>query len=329
MTNPIRISYLFIAGTLLLMGWLHLATPFLAVLFSYFALSELNRWDRKWLAVTLFLIVVAVLTYGIGFFLKRAYEQLPDIVTKLIPLANEWAARYDYHLPFQDTASLRTLLGQEAADQWADLGHLAKVAVTQAALAVIGLVVGISMFMNQRLDLARDTHVLKNNLYTLSLDHIAEHFRTFYQSFRTVMGAQITISTINTTLTAIYVLSVGLPYPRMVIIATFLCGLLPILGNLLSNTLIVGIALTVSPKLAAMSLAFLGILHKLEYFLNSKIIGERIKNPMWLTLLGLILGERLMGIPGMILAPVVLHYIKVEVSQTAVSQTAGGDWKRG
>ena len=63
------------------------------------------------------------------------------------------------------------------------------------------------------------------------------------------------------------------------------------------------------------------VLHKLEYFLNSKIIGGRIKNPMWLTLLGLILGERLMGIPGMILAPVVLHYIKVEASKQKLAET--------
>ena len=66
------------------------------------------------------------------------------------------------------------------------------------------------------------------------------------------------------------------------------------------------------------ALAFLVIIHKIEYFLNSKIIGRRIQNPMWMTLLGLILGERLMGVPGMILAPVILHYIKMETSRLAV-----------
>jgi predicted PurR-regulated permease PerM len=47
--------------------------------------------------------------------------------------------------------------------------------------------------------------------------------------------------------------------------------------------------------------------------LNSKIIGDRIRNPVWLTLISLILGERLMGIPGLILAPVVLNYLRVEM----------------
>src|SRR4029079_15044424 len=84
--------------------------------------------------------------------------------------------------------------------------------------------------------------------------------------------------------------------------------------NLISNTIIVAIAFTVSPRLALAALAFLVLIHKLEYFLNSKIIGDRIRNPVWLTLLGLILGEKLMGIPGMILAPVILNYLKMEAS---------------
>jgi predicted PurR-regulated permease PerM len=67
--------------------------------------------------------------------------------------------------------------------------------------------------------------------------------------------------------------------------------------------------------MAMVALIFLIAIHKLEYFLNSKIIGDRIRNPVWLTLLALIIGERLMGIPGMILAPVVLNYLRVEMSK--------------
>ena len=100
----------------------------------------------------------------------------------------------------------------------------------------------------------------------------------------------------------------------VVIGVTFLCGLVPVLGNLVSNTVIVGIGFTVSPRMAFAALVFLVVIHKLEYFLNSKIIGQRIRNPLWLTLLALVLGERLLGLPGMVLAPVVLHYLKVEAS---------------
>ena len=63
------------------------------------------------------------------------------------------------------------------------------------------------------------------------------------------------------------------------------------------------------------------LVHKFEYFLNSRIIGGRIQNPMWLTLLALLIGEQLMGIPGMILAPVVLSFIKVEMKKIGMDDS--------
>ena len=90
----------------------------------------------------------------------------------------------------------------------------------------------------------------------------------------------------------------------------------------MSNTIIVFVALTVSLKLAIGALVFLVLIHKLEYFLNSKIIGSRIRNPVWLTLIALIIGERLMGIPGLILAPVVMNYLRVEMLKVEVPTRA-------
>ncbi|MEK7706912.1 MAG: AI-2E family transporter, partial [Verrucomicrobiota bacterium] len=104
-------------------------------------------------------------------------------------------------------------------------------------------------------------------------------------------------------------------------------GRRPIIGNIISNTLSVGVGFTISPQMALIALIFLVVIHKLEYFLNSKIIGDRIKNPMWLTLIGIVLGEKLMGVPGMILAPVVLHYIKVEASRNKAGDD-GADFAR-
>ena len=60
-------------------------------------------------------------------------------------------------------------------------------------------------------------------------------------------------------------------------------------------------------RIVRTALVFLVVVPKLEYFLNSKIIGQRIRNPVWLTLIPLVIGERLMGIPGLVLAPVVLN----------------------
>src|SRR5207247_9008700 len=129
----------------------------------------------------------------------------------------------------------------------------------------------------------------------------------------TSMSAQITIYLINTLLPSIFLLAVRLPHAPLLIAITFLCGLVPIVGNLISNTIIVFVALTVSLKLVISALVFLVVIHKLEYLLNSKIIGDRIRNPVWLTLVALIIGERLLGIPGLVFPPVVLHYLRGEL----------------
>ncbi len=180
--------------------------------------------------------------------------------------------------------------------------------------------IAIGLYLNPRLELNRDEHPIRNNWYSVSCDAIAERFRLFYRSFAVVMGAQILISAINTVLTAMFIFAVHLPNAMLVLGLTFVCGLLPVVGNLISNAIIVGIGFTVSPRMALMALAFLILIHKLEYFLNSKIVGHRIRNPVWLTLLALLVGEKLMGIPGMILAPVVLHYVKVEASSVEVTE---------
>jgi predicted PurR-regulated permease PerM len=133
------------------------------------------------------------------------------------------------------------------------------------------------------------------------------------------MGAQVVISAVNTFFTGLflivlYLCNYPLPYSFVIVVVTFLCGLLPIVGNLISNTVIFFIGLSQSVNLGIIALTYLVVLHKFEYFLNSKIIGGKIKTPMWLTLLGLLAGERLGGVPGMILAPVILHYCKFEAS---------------
>lgn len=320
MTLPKRISYVFVALMLTLIGALGLTTPLLTVLFSLFAMELLHRRISKNLSVVSYVVLVSLFIYGLVYFSGRAYIALPKIASTTIPVVIDFAHKHGMRLPFEDVESFKAMALDEVKGELGQLGHLAKAAVWQFASVVIGLVVAISMFFNAKFDLAEEHSEVKDNLYTLSGIEIMQRFRTFGASFATVMGAQIVISAINAVLTGIYLISVHLPYTGVIIALTFLLGLLPIVGNILSNTLIVGVSLTVSPNLALASLVFLVVIHKLEYFLNSKIVGDRIKNPIWLTLLGLVLGERLMGIPGMILAPVVLHYIKVEAKKNKVSK---------
>jgi predicted PurR-regulated permease PerM len=319
MTTPTHIAYIILALTLVLVGALHLGAPLLALLFSYFALSKfLLLTKRKWLALLLFILLAAGIAFCAGYFTRAAVKALPEAAEHSIPSASAWAEAREIPLPFTDFESLKALLINSLKEEAHYLSDVARNTGTALVFILIGIVAAISLFFNSQLDLYRRTHPTRNNLYSVLSKQISARFRDFYYSFSTVMGAQITISLINTFLTALFVVIVRLPYAPLVIAVTFLCGLLPIVGNLISNVIIVCLAFTISFKVALIALGFLIAIHKLEYFLNSKIIGDRIRNPIWLTLLALIIGERLMGIPGMVLAPVVLNYLRLELSKVAV-----------
>jgi predicted PurR-regulated permease PerM len=325
LSMPSRVSYFFILGTLVLVGWLHLATLLLAVLFSYLALERLHfrkRWG-KWPSVLLFLVLLTAISFALGHFINQTARALPRIADEAIPSIIQWARQYELELPFSDYDSLRELAFDTVSSQahyLAGIAKFARGATTQFLFLAVGSVVAIGLFLNPRLELDREHHSIRHNLYSLCCDAIAARFTTFYRSFAQVMGAQILISAINTLITGVFTLAVHLPYAAVVIGVTFLCGLLPIVGNVVSNTIIVAIGFTVSPRVALFALVFLVAVHKLEYLLNSKIVGGRIRNPFWLTLLALIVGEKLLGVPGMILAPVVLNYIKWEAAAIEVKE---------
>lgn len=324
MSRQRRISYAIMAAILVAAVWLKLGTLLIVALFSFLALSGLARVfnGRKWPAIILFFLLFAGATVAIVYFISHAVHALPQIADKAIPSILQWAKQNQIELPFTDYESLRQLAMETVKDQLQFLGAFARDAGIQVVYFIFGSVIAASLFRQSQIELDRHRQPVKNNLYSLLAEEMAERFALFYASFVRVMGAQVIISAINTAFTSIFVCTVGLPYPVVVIGVTFLCGMLPVVGNLISNTIIVAIAFTVSPKMAAFALAFLILIHKLEYFLNSKIIGARIRNPVWLTLLALVAGERLMGLQGMILAPVVLHYVKQEASRVEVSGEA-------
>jgi len=310
------------ALALICIAWLHLGTLVLTTMFGYFAIRRFSFGGRKWLGVILYLVVVVAIFTGLFYFSRQAYITFPKIANTTIPVVADMAAKQGFELPFTDFESFRIVVLEQIGEKFGNFGRYAGGMVVQFALLIIGLVVAVSMFLNSKWEMDDDPLMPKNNLYASVVSELTIRFRTFYESFAIVVGAQIIISTFNAVFTAVFLVWNDFPYLLVLIVATFLCGLLPIIGNIMSNTLIVGVGLTISPKLAIIALLYLVVIHKLEYFLNSKIIGNRIKNPMWLTLIGIVVGEKLMGIPGMILAPVVLHYIKTEASRNRVELIA-------
>ena len=135
-------------------------------------------------------------------------------------------------------------------------------------------------------------------------------------NFTAVVFAQLRIAAINTVLTAVYLLGVlpllgkPLPLAATLVAATFVASLVPVVGNLVSNTMIVIVSLTQSMPVAGLSLGWLMAIHKLEYFLNAHIIGSRIRADAWELLLAMLTLEALFGLGGLISAPVLYAQVK-------------------
>jgi predicted PurR-regulated permease PerM len=150
---------------------------------------------------------------------------------------------------------------------------------------------------------------------------LVERARRLSTAFRRVVFAQVRISLLNTFFTAIYLavilpmFGVDLPLMKTLIAVTFIVGLLPVIGNLISNAIIVIVSLSNSVQAAVGSLVFLIVIHKLEYFLNAKIIGQRIEARAWELLTAMLVMEAAFGIAGVIAAPIYYAYIKNELAQ--------------
>ena len=82
-------------------------------------------------------------------------------------------------------------------------------------------------------------------------------------------------------------------------------------GNIISNTIIAIVALSVSFYVAA--LLYLIVIHKLEYFLNARIVGGEIQARAWELLLAMLVMEAAFGLPGLVAAPVFYAYVKREL----------------
>jgi predicted PurR-regulated permease PerM len=153
---------------------------------------------------------------------------------------------------------------------------------------------------------------------------LAERAEFLGTAFRRIVFAQIRISALNTFLTGLYLLvllpafGINLPLTKTMIAVTFVAGLLPVVGNLISNTVIVVVSLSVSAYVAAGSLTFLVVIHKLEYFVNARIVGSRIRARAWEILLAMLVMEASFGIPGVVAAPIYYAYLKDELSARKV-----------
>ncbi|QHE90882.1 AI-2E family transporter [Pandoraea fibrosis] len=229
--------------------------------------------------------------------IEQARAQLPAWVTARLPADSD-----DIHQAItgylKDHTQEMSLVGKEALN------------------AMVHIVVGLVLGALVALSTIRPVHSMRPLAAAL-----ARRVTRFGDAFRRIVFAQVKISAINTVFTAIFLLGVlplfdiHVPLRKTMIVVTFVVGLLPVVGNLISNTFIVVLGLSVSLYVAITALVFLIVIHKLEYFLNARIVGTQIQSRAWELLLAMIVMEAAFGLPGLIAAPIYYGYLKSELAE--------------
>jgi predicted PurR-regulated permease PerM len=214
-----------------------------------------------------------------------------------------------------DTADLRTVTVEWLREHASELRNIGKEASLILAHILVGLIIG-AMVATQEVSAGQPIGPLG-----LALQ---ERISRLAEAFRRIVFAQVRISALNTTFTAIYLVvvlplfGVHLPLTKTLILITLIAGLLPVVGNLISNAVIVILSLAHSPHTALASLIFLIVMHKLEYFLNARIVGSQINARAWELLTAMLLMEAIFGLPGVVAAPIVYGWLKDEFTRAGL-----------
>ena len=320
-------AWLLMAAGLLVTLKLHLMPALLAgllvsqlvhLLAPRFVIGRLDHVWAKVLVVSLITLAVlgalggataAVILYlrtegGLAGLLTKMAEIIENS-RELLPL---WAAAW---LPQGDESVIRAALVEWLRTHAQDIRKLSGDAGRGLLHFIIGLIIGSFVALRE----ARAHQSLAPLAQAMT-----ERVNRLGDAFRRVVFAQVRISALNAFLTGVYLMAVlpafgvHLPFTKTMIVVTFLVGLLPVLGNLISNTVIVIISLSHSLHVAAASLAFLVVIHKLEYFVNARIIGGQIQARAWELLIAMLAMEAAFGVQGVIAAPIFYAYIKKELS---------------
>jgi predicted PurR-regulated permease PerM len=226
---------------------------------------------------------------------EKAREQLPALLVNNLP---------------DSVNDLRVGTIELARKHAGTLQVAGKGAVRVFVHIIIGLVLGAIVALSR----TRPAHQVGPLAAALSL-----RCQRLAEAFHSIVFAQIKISLINTLFTAVFllgvlpVLGIHVPLAKTLVVLTFVVGLLPVVGNLLSNTAVTIAALSVSLGVGIAALGFLVLIHKLEYFLNARIVGVQIHARAWELLIAMLLMEAAFGLPGVIAAPIYYAYLKREL----------------
>jgi len=300
---------------LLVYELVHLMTPYIA---RHFPTIIPGKYSKFWAVGILAVIVVSLLVLagaGLVAFLRSDAGSITVLLAKMAQIIEDsrktlplWLLE---HLP-ADAMAFKAKASAWLREHSVTLQTVGTEAIRASVHILIGMIIGGMLAVREAVvmtDFKPFAHALACRSAMLS------------EAFRRVVFAQVRIAAINALFTGIYLavilplMGIHLPLVKTLIAITFIVGLIPVLGNLISNTVIVIVSSSHSLNVAIGSLVYLIVIHKFEYFLNARIVGGQIRAFAWEILIAMLLMEAVFGIIGVVAAPIYYAYLKLELRQ--------------
>jgi len=327
-TNPTiydTVSWILMGLALLTVLVVHLVPALLVGLAGYqlvqvlvrvLKIVQIRRRRAKLAAIGLvaFAVVAFIVLGAIAIFSFLQTDSLPMLVSKLAQSLDSWRGGLPNSVAEQLPATgddLQRMLMASLPQHVGQLRHAGAEVAQTVAQIIFALAIGILASLHEYTPPERNRPLARALIWRVEC---------LGEAFRRIVFAQVRIAALNSFFTAVYLLfvlpamGVHLPLVKTMVVFTFLVGLLPVVGNLVSNSVIVILSFSVSAVAAVASLCFLVAIHKLEYFLNAHLIGNQIHAHAWELLLAMLVMEAAFGVPGLVAAPIYYAYLKDELT---------------
>lgn len=304
------------------------STFLLIIIFAYIAIKVSDWMHHKiklpyTLAVIIsYVLFIGILALAMNFIVPVLYQQallIPQAVTNglqhypfLADYAKEALHRFDFiqtvHANWREwlTSTLKTV------------GVVGDVTIHVLLSLFISFVFALTRFRVNDFGkqfLSSNYPQFFKNVYYLGAK--------FIENLGAIIEVQLKIDIINTVLTTVGLLLLGMPSPFVLGLVVFILGLVPVAGVLISMVPLSLMAFATGGLSKFIEvLVLVLVIHMIEsYFLHPRLMAGRTHLPVFVTFITLIVMERLLGAWGMIVGvPIVTFLLDILGVQSTASK---------
>lgn len=225
---------------------------------------------------------------------QRLKDYLPEAVARRVP---------------EEAAEMQEVIAEMLASQAPGIASAGKTWGAGVLFAVVGWIVGLLMA-----NMGADPRA--RGPLGVALRGAGARLADL---FETIVVAQFFVACANTFFAAVFMFVLlplageSMPWAPALLALTMALSMIPAAGNVMCNAVVFVVALTVGPGVAISALAYLVAVHKVEYLISAKVLGNRVSISTWELLLSMFAMEAVFGVAGLVAAPLFYVHAKNEL----------------